>query len=90
MGGGRQGSKPERAVTGCRRALFGMDPKHADGKLYMILQLSKVLQGEPEKVGGAGYLGLGYLCPASRALHILAHQKNRKYVGFVLQGIEQV
>lgn len=51
-GGGRQGSKAERAVTGCRRGLFGVDPKHADSKLFMILQLSKVLQGEPEKVSG--------------------------------------
>ena len=37
-------------MTGCRRALFALDPKNADGRLYLILQLSKVLQGEPEKV----------------------------------------
>lgn len=37
-------------MTGCRRALFALDPKNADGRLFFILQLSKVLQGEPEKV----------------------------------------
>lgn len=46
----RKGTTVERNVTGCRRALFALDPKNADGRLFMILQLSKVLQGEPEKV----------------------------------------
>lgn len=46
----RRGSTQERHVTGCRRALFALDPKNADGRLFFILQLSKVLQGEPEKV----------------------------------------
>lgn len=47
----RRGSTQERNVTGCRRALFALDPKNADGRLFLVLQLSKVLQGEPEKVG---------------------------------------
>lgn len=46
----RKGTTVERNVTGCRRALFALDPKNTDGRLFMILQLSKVLQGEPEKV----------------------------------------
>lgn len=50
----RKGSTQERNVTGCRRALFALDPKNADGRLFLVLQLSKVLQGEPEKVGCLG------------------------------------
>lgn len=58
---GRQGSRVERSVTGCRRALFAIDPKNADGRLYMILQLSKVLQGEPEKVGPSQGTAVAFL-----------------------------
>ncbi|CAM9540913.1 unnamed protein product, partial [Ectocarpus sp. 12 AP-2014] len=49
-GNRRRGTTVERNVTGCRRALFALDPKNADGRLFLVLQLSKVLQGEPEKV----------------------------------------
>ncbi|CAN0055320.1 unnamed protein product [Pylaiella littoralis] len=57
----RRGTPVERSVTGCRRALFALDPKNANGTLFLVLQLSKVLQGEPEKVrcgkGGGGVKG---------------------------------
>lgn len=57
----RRGTPVERNVTGCRRALFALDPKNANGTLFLVLQLSKVLQGEPEKVrcgkGGGGVKG---------------------------------
>lgn len=49
-GNRRRGTPVERNVTGCRRALFALDPKNADARLFLVLQLSKVLQGEPEKV----------------------------------------
>ena len=55
----RRGSSQERGVTGCRRALFALHPKNADGRLFMVLQLSKVLQGEPEKVRRGRGWGLG-------------------------------
>ncbi|CAM9497928.1 unnamed protein product, partial [Scytosiphon promiscuus] len=55
----RRGSQVERNVTGCRRGLFALDPKNADGRLFLVLQLSKVLQGEPEKAGDGQFLGKG-------------------------------
>ncbi|CAM9510553.1 unnamed protein product, partial [Phaeothamnion confervicola] len=49
-GGGGGEEEEESPVTGCRRALFSVDPRHLDSKLYLVLQLAKVLQGEPDKV----------------------------------------
>lgn len=50
VGVGASRSRGNKSVMGCRRALFGVDPKHASRRLFLVLQLSKVLQGEPEKV----------------------------------------
>ncbi|CAM9400937.1 unnamed protein product [Chrysoparadoxa australica] len=49
----------ESPISCCKRAMFPLDPAHATSKLYLVLQVSKVLQGDPEKVLEAYAKGKG-------------------------------
>jgi C2 domain in Dock180 and Zizimin proteins len=45
-----EGAAPETAVSCAHRAMFAIDPAHPEDRLYLILQVTKVLQGDPDGV----------------------------------------